>query len=198
LRARNALARGDADAALAHANAALAGRPDAVAALALRGRALYAYESWLVQKSTPPWEPDDSEEVVEDETAAAPEISDADDDRPVLTDAERARIYRDAAASFARAEELQPLERSHGMGRARALAEVGDAAGAHRQFATAIGLDLYEGFPWAAYGDFLAEHEEFPRALRIYQLGHAVADGGYCGEQWQSLQEDLHPEDAAE
>jgi tetratricopeptide (TPR) repeat protein len=196
LQAANALLRGEGDAALAHANAAVVARPRDPTAQALRGRALYAYESWLIQKNTSPWQPDASDEA--DDTTTAEEGANEADDKPVLTDAEREKIYRDSAESFARAAELQPQERSHWIDGAKALVETGQTDAAHRRFATAIGLDLYDGYPWAAYGDFLGEHEEIPRALRIYQLGYAVADGMYCGEQWQSLQEDLHPETTTE
>jgi O-antigen ligase len=195
LQAANALARGQGDVALAHANAAAAARPDAPLAQALRGRALYSYESWLAQKDAANWKSDDSED---EEDAPATEESEEDDEKPLLTDEERAGIYRDSAASFARAATLQPLERLHWLGEAKAFLEVGRIDEAQKQFATAIGLDLYDGYPWAMYGDSLAEHEEIPRALRIYQLGYAVADGIYCGEQWQSLQDDLHPEETTE
>lgn len=196
LQAANALSRGEEDAALAYANSAVATMPDNPTAQALRGRALYAYESWLIQKDTPPWQPDASDEA-DDATTTEAGANDADD-KPVLTDAEREKIYRDAAESFARASALQPQERSHWIGGAKALVETEQTAPAHRRFATAIGLDLYDGYAWAAYGDFLGDHEEIPRALRIYQLGNAVADGIYCGEQWQSLQDDLHPEETTE
>jgi O-antigen ligase len=213
----NALARGEGDVALARANAAVAANSSSPLAHALRGRALYAYESWLIQKSEPAYEPeppgkDDADEGEDDATGAvtaeatpseepaADETAEEDADKPVLSATQRERIYRDAAESFARAAAIQPLERSHRMDRAKALAETGASAEAHGEFAAAIGLDPNVAYAWAAYGDFLSEHGETPRALRIYQLGSAVADGVYCGEQWQDIQNELHPppEDAPE
>jgi tetratricopeptide (TPR) repeat protein len=195
LQAANAMKRGEVDRALAEVEAGLKVAPNDPTLLAARGEALFSYESWWNFENAPA-EPETTEE--EDESAEAPQAPDVS-----LPDAERERLYQQAAASYRRAVELQPLERENTIGLAKALVEEGKTSEADAWFLDAIGLDLTHPYAWGNYGDFLLSGDDVPRdhtlrARHIYELGANLPSGQYCRDQVSAIDADVETEKEGE
>jgi Flp pilus assembly protein TadD len=191
LQSANAMRRGDVDVALAEAEKGLKVAPSDPDLLAARGVALFSYESWWYFKNEPV-EPGSGEaEAAPGEAVSSPDI--------VLSDAERVKLYEQAAASLQMAVELQPLEREHAIDLAKALVELGRTNEADRQFLRAISLDPGHPYTWGNYGDFLLSSDEVPRTRalrtrRIYDLGANLPAGQYCRDQVDAIDADIEAE----
>jgi O-antigen ligase len=195
LQADNAMKHGEVDRALAELEAGLKAAPNDPTLLAARGEALFSYESWWDFKNAPA-EPETTEE--EEDSAEAPQTPNV-----VLPEADRERLYQQAAASYRRAVELQPLERENSIGLAKALVEEGKVSEADAQFLRAISLDLTHPYAWANYGDFLLSGDDVPRertlrARRIYEIGANLPSGQYCRDQVSAIDADLETEKEGE
>jgi len=177
LRSANAYASGQVRAGLADANTGLTFRPDDAQLQALRGRGLSDFES-----------------AEQFELEAKSDFSSAKGpDGEELTPETRRKLYQAASDAFTAAIAQQPMERSLLVGRATALLEAGREESARKDLLEAIRLDPSHAYAYGAYGDYLYEKGHLDRALRIYTLGTTLPGGGYCGQQAESVREELAP-----
>jgi O-antigen ligase len=176
LRAANAEEGGHVKEALVAANKGLEFRPDDAQLQTLRGRALSDFES------------------AEMFARAENDFSGTrGPDGKELTPETRRELYQSASDAFAAAIAQQPMERSLLIGRATALLTAGHEESGGRNLIEAIRLDPGHSYAYGAYGDYLYEKGNLNRALRIYALGAALPGGSYCGQQAESVREELAP-----
>jgi len=171
LEAKNAFADGNVKRALMEAEQGLRTAPDDPALRALRGRALFLYDSWLGFQ-----------------TAASEGATAAPGD--TLSDAEREKVNRDSVAEFTRATILQPRERTHHVELARSLVEIKEIDLAREEYLKAITLDPMQAYSWGAYADFLLERGNVPTARRIYEIAAMLPGGAYARSQAVDLDND--------
>ena len=198
LQAGNALARGDANAAIEASKKGLQRLPGDPLLLAQQGQGLFDYDAWL-EASSP--DANSAADADDDDSDKAPEGAGDDSgkagdaqDQPKLSDVERAKYFRESAESYAQAVKLQPLERTHRVGWAKALAETGDDAAAQREYREAIALDPLHAYAWASYGDYLYNRDRIADARRIYEIAASLPGGQHAWNQMTSIDEDAAPE----
>jgi O-antigen ligase len=194
LRAEDALLRTEIGKAGEEADKGLAKLPDDPLLLALRGRAYFEYEAWLLAttpgRRVPAPLPDEEavEEpeppVAEDGESAKVEEDFYEEPGVELTPEESAKNFRAAAELYARAAKAQPLERRHRTGLALALGALGEQEAARASYEEAIRLDPSQARPWADYADFFADQEAgVSAARRLYEIGAQLPGGAYAAEQ---------------
>jgi tetratricopeptide (TPR) repeat protein len=195
LRATNALARGEVDAALAETEAGLAAAPEHAALLAARARGFAEYES-AKQLEAVANEPDvDEQELVIDEPEAATGAVAAEEAAGFeLSEAERRRCQESAAEYFAKAVAGRPMEREYRVLLGSALDELGRKPEARAQFLEAVRLDPAHGFAWGALGDHYYHTDQLVKALEIYTFASWMPGGNYPAIRAGIVRDELAPE----
>jgi len=186
LRAKNALATGDAPGALALVEKALAKNPSHSELIWLEARAVDGLESSMMLQAIRELPP------VDPATRTQSEASDGDLDAEVgdagfeivggFSDAERAANQLRAAEAYRKAIALRPNEREIYFGLAQSLTQSGDYAQARSVARSAIQRDFWSGYPMSIYGEILDLQGERAEAKRIFDLGARMPD-----YQWSVL-----------
>ena len=90
-------------------------------------------------------------------------------------------LYREAAAEYQRAVELEPTNVSASIGLALALEHQGDVDGAQRTYQHAVDSHPQNYFAYNSLGGFYYRRSEYQRAAEMFQKVTELAPEGYVG-----------------
>jgi|GEM_PF-853356 len=186
LRAKNALAAGDASSALAQVESALQKAPLHSELLWLEATAVDGLESAAMLKAIkelPKADPaaqmqPPTEDMALDDEMGDPGFEIVDG----LSDEERPKNLSRSAAAYRKAIALRPKEREIYFGLAHSLTQSGNYTEARKIALAAIERDFWSGYPLSIYGEILDMQGERVEALRVFDLGTRMPDN-----QWSVL-----------
>lgn len=186
LRAKNAMARGDAPLALSQVEQALIKHPTHSELLWLEAEASEGLEASMqlqaiqllptpaAQKLPPSMNPEDL--PLEDAGESGFEVPEG------LSEEARAANLARAATAYRKAIALRPKERELYLGLAQVLAQLGDFSEARKTARMAIARDFWSGYPISIYGEILDLEGNRAMAMRILELGSRMPDN-----QWSVM-----------
>ncbi|MFY8215232.1 MAG: tetratricopeptide repeat protein, partial [Chthoniobacterales bacterium] len=184
LRAKNALAAGDAPSALAQVESALQKAPLHSELLWLEATAVDGLESAAMLKAIkelPKADPaaqmqPPTEDMALDDEMGDPGFEIVDG----LSDEERAKNLSRSAAAYRKAIALRPKEREIYFGLAHSLTQSGNYTEARKIALAAIERDFWSGYPLSIYGEILDMQGERGDAVRVFELGARMPDSQWA------------------
>jgi O-antigen ligase len=184
LRAKNALAAGDAPLALAQVESALQKTPLHSELLWLEASAVDGLESAAMLKAIkdlPKPDPAEQMQSLPEDMALDDEMGDPGFEIvDGLSDEERAKNLERSAVAYRKAIALRPKERRFYFGLAHSLNQAGNYAEARKLSLAAIERDYWSGYPLSIYGEILDMQGDRVEALRVFDLGTRMPDNQWA------------------